>query len=145
MNKILVLQQTPALAVEKETNKAGDKKEKNKSGQIQICKEKLKVSWKKERGHLFVPSCVAKSLTKAILNDIGESLQSEELQGVRGKEERKESKERWGSFYVKRKEGGKKGLAQTLGAGIKAARPCKLSVRSCISANTLNKCVSVCV
>lgn len=38
--------------------------------------------WKKERGHLFVPSCAAKSLTEAIVNDIGESLQSEELQGA---------------------------------------------------------------
>lgn len=42
-------------------------------------------SERKSRGHLFVPSCGAKSLTEAILNDIGESLQSEELQVVRGR------------------------------------------------------------
>lgn len=43
---------------------------------------KKEAGWKKEQGHLFVPSCAAKSLTEAIVNDIGESLQSEELRGA---------------------------------------------------------------
>lgn len=42
-------------------------------------KKKQEATCKKEQGHLFVPACVAKSLTEAILNDIGESLQSEQL------------------------------------------------------------------
>lgn len=57
---------------------------------------------RKSRGHLFVPSCGAKSLTEAILNDIGESLQSEELQVVRGRREEKRVN-REGDFYVKEK------------------------------------------
>lgn len=44
--------------------------------------KKKEAGWKKEQGHLFVPSCAAKSLTEAIVNDIGESLQSEELRGA---------------------------------------------------------------
>lgn len=42
---------------------------------------------KKTGGHLFVPSCGTKSLTEAILYDIGESLQSEALQGVKGRKQ----------------------------------------------------------
>lgn len=53
----------------KENEHAGGKK----VAQKQICRVK------NEQGHLFVTSWVAKSLTEAILNDIGESLQREEL------------------------------------------------------------------
>lgn len=40
------------------------------------------------------------------------------------KEGKKESKERWGGFYIEGKK--EKGSAQTFGAGIKAALPCRL-------------------
>lgn len=68
---------------------AGGKTKRNK---MKTSAKKRDVSLKKERGHLFVPSCVAKSLTEAVLNDIGESLQSEELQGARGRREKKRIK-----------------------------------------------------
>ena len=61
--------------------------------------EKKDVSLKKEQGHLFVPSCVAKSLTDAILNDIGESLQSEELQGARGRRKKTAKRDERGRLY----------------------------------------------
>lgn len=69
-----------------------EKRKKTRTDKISVKKEDG-VSPKKEQGHLFVPSCVAKSLTEAILNDIGESLQSEELQEVRGRRKR-QSQER---------------------------------------------------
>lgn len=52
--------------------------------------KKHHASVEKEPGHLLVPCWVAKRLTEAILNDIGESLQSEELQGATAREERVE-------------------------------------------------------
>lgn len=59
-----------------------------------LCKRKEKDSeLKEEQGHLFVPSCVPKSLTEAILNDIGESLQSEQLWGARGRRKTREQRE----------------------------------------------------
>lgn len=68
--------------MEKEKEHARGRSE--KAAQKQICRETS------EQDHLFVPSCVAKSLTEAILNDIGESLQSEELlQGVSRRRKRK--------------------------------------------------------
>lgn len=75
----------PVVSVKK--NKA--KKTHRRTG-IYLQEKKKDMSGEKERGHLFVPSCAAKSLTEAILNDIGESLQSEELQGMRGKEGKRE-------------------------------------------------------
>lgn len=65
-------------AAQKETNMAAGQK--TEEAENFICSGK-----RKEQGHLFVPSCVAKSLTEAILNDIGESLHSEELQEARGR------------------------------------------------------------
>ena len=63
----------------------GSCRKENKRARVGRKKEKFNCSGNKEQGHLFVPSCVAKSLTETILNDIGESLQSEELNGARGK------------------------------------------------------------
>lgn len=59
--------------------------------------------WKKEQGHLFVPSCAAKSLTEAIVNDIGESLQSEELRGAEEGGGKKSRQMRRFLFLVERK------------------------------------------
>ena len=61
-------------------NKHASGNKNKKAAQKCIC------SGEKEQGHLFVPSCGAKSLTEAILNDRGKSLQSEELQGAKRKE-----------------------------------------------------------
>ncbi len=86
----------PVVANKKDNKHACVIKKKKRERKIDrkiSAKKKKDASRKKEQGHLFVPSSVAKSLTEAILNDIGESLQSEQLQGVRGRR-KKESKER---------------------------------------------------
>lgn len=70
-------------AAQKEAKWRQDKKNKQtEEAENFICSGSGK---RKEQGHLFVPSCVAKSLTEAILNDIGESLHSEELQEATGR------------------------------------------------------------
>lgn len=100
------------------------------------CCQRKKGMWveRKSRGHLFVPCCVAKSLTEAILNDIGESLQSEQLRGGRRKEGEEESRERWGGI-TKRKDG--EGSPRTLDA----APPCKQPVWSRFCASTMKKSI----
>lgn len=69
---------------------------------------------KKERGHLFVPSCAAKSLTEAIVNDIGESLQSEELRGAEEGGKREQTDEE-ASIFSREEEAS----PQSLGVGEK--------------------------
>lgn len=79
-------------------------------------------SGQKEQGHLFVPSCGAKSLTEAILNDIGESLQSEELQGVTGRREKRRVN-RDEEISVK---GKKKDSGRTLPGAVEQQRICQV-------------------
>lgn len=106
--------------------------------------KKKEASWKKEQGHLFVPSCVAKMLTEAILYDIGESLQSKELHEEKRGRRKKESIERWGGCYIKRKE--EKGLTEKPLMLVEKQLPCANYLSghaSCISDYISNRSAAV--
>lgn len=83
-------------------------------GKPKVRGQRLRRQQKKERGHLFVPSCAAKSLTEAIVNDIGESLQSEELRGAEEGGKREQTDEE-ASIFSREEEGS----PQSLGVGEK--------------------------